>query len=249
MGRKKKPAIVLENGSTVQLLESDEGLKGMEAPVEKPQEDLVTDTTSDIIETEPEPVNVVELTAELEAELLAKAFNDKKFIESQGMLGEIVILKDLKEIHPLVATLKVKPIKGSGARLPEYQSKSASGMDLHVAHIKFPYEIAAGETVVLGTGLKLEIPEGFEGQVRTRSSMAARGLVITNSPGTIDSDYRGEVKLILTNLNLSGSIAIQPGERLGQLVITPVQQVHIEEVDELSDTERGEGGLGSTGRV
>ena len=133
-----------------------------------------------------------------------------------------------------------------GLELPAYQTSGSSGMDMRAA-VKESIEIGGGEGAVIPTGLKMEIPIGFEGQVRTRSGLAAsHGLTVLNSPGTIDADYRGEVKVILMNLG-SETVTIDRGDRIAQLVIAPVTRVVIEEVEEVDETARGEGGLGSTG--
>tara|TARA_B000000460_G_C21530428_1_gene400436 strand:+ start:83 stop:535 length:453 start_codon:yes stop_codon:yes gene_type:complete len=133
-----------------------------------------------------------------------------------------------------------------GLDLPEYQTPGSSGIDLRAA-VEEPIIIRNGERVMIPTGLKMEIPAGYEGQVRTRSGLAAtRGLVVLNSPGTLDADYRGEVKVILMNLG-SEPLTINRGERVAQLVIAPVARVVISEVEDVDETIRGSGGFGSTG--
>ena len=133
-----------------------------------------------------------------------------------------------------------------GLDLPEYQTPGSSGIDLRAA-VEEPIIIENGERVMIPTGLKMEIPAGYEGQVRTRSGLAAtRGLVVLNSPGTLDADYRGEVKVILMNLG-SDPLTINRGERVAQLVIAPVARVVISEVEDVDETIRGPGGFGSTG--
>ena len=133
-----------------------------------------------------------------------------------------------------------------GLDLPEYQTPGSSGIDLRAA-VEEPIIIGNGERVMIPTGLKMEIPAGYEGQVRTRSGLAAtRGLVVLNSPGTLDADYRGEVKVILMNLG-SEPLTINRGERVAQLVIAPVARVVISEVEDVDETIRGSGGFGSTG--
>ncbi len=130
--------------------------------------------------------------------------------------------------------------------LPSYATPLSSGLDLRAA-IEKPITVKPLERVLIPTGLVLEIPEGYEGQVRPRSGLALKkGLTVLNAPGTIDADYRGEVKVILINLG-SEEVVIEPGERIAQLVIAPVQKVEVIEVQELTPTERGEGGFGSTG--
>jgi len=111
-----------------------------------------------------------------------------------------------------------------------------------------PILLQAGERAMIPTGLSVAIPQGYEIQVRPRSGLAAKhGLTCLNTPGTIDSDYRGEIKVILVNLGQS-AFTINRGERIAQLVLAPVTQLAWEEVDELDETERGEGGFGSTGK-
>lgn len=130
--------------------------------------------------------------------------------------------------------------------LPKYETKGSAGLDLPAA-IDGEIVIAPLGRAVVPTGLQMAIPEGFEGQVRPRSGLAFRhGLSVTNSPGTIDSDYRGEVKVLLVNLG-SEPMSITRGMRIAQLVIAPVQQTLIVEVEELDATQRGAGGFGSTG--
>jgi dUTP pyrophosphatase len=133
-----------------------------------------------------------------------------------------------------------------GLDLPAYQTAGSSGMDLRAA-VETSVVISSGEGAVIPTGLKLEIPLGFEGQVRTRSGMAAsHGLAVLNSPGTIDADYRGEVKVILINMG-SERVTIDRGDRIAQLVVAPVARVSVAEVEAVDETARGEGGFGSTG--
>lgn len=133
-----------------------------------------------------------------------------------------------------------------GLELPAYQTSGSSGMDLRAA-VKESITIASGEGAVIPTGLKMEVPIGYEGQVRTRSGLAAtHGLTVLNSPGTIDADYRGEVKVILMNLG-GERLTIDRGDRIAQLVIAPVTRVVITEVEEVGETTRGQGGFGSTG--
>lgn len=132
--------------------------------------------------------------------------------------------------------------------LPRYATSGSAGMDLTAA-ISDPTTIEPGKRAGVPTGLVLEIPCGYEGQVRPRSGLAARaGITLTNCIGTIDSDYRGEVIVLLINLG-EEPYTIEPGERIAQLLITPVPQVDIIEVEDTSNTlERGEGGFGSTGK-
>jgi dUTP pyrophosphatase len=135
----------------------------------------------------------------------------------------------------------------SDAQVPEYKSAGAAGMDL-VASIDAPIEIEKGARAAVGTGLAIAVPDGWEGQVRPRSGLAREhGLTVANAPGTIDSDYRGEVVVLLVNLG-ERAVTIQSGQRIAQLVIAPVARVHVEVADDLGATDRGAGGFGSTGR-
>jgi dUTP pyrophosphatase len=131
--------------------------------------------------------------------------------------------------------------------LPEYATGGSAGADLRSAETD-SVVISAGERAAVATGLVLEIPSGFEGQVRPRSGLAIRhGLTVVNAPGTIDADYRGEVKVLLVNLGES-DVTVRRGDRIAQLVIAPVTRVGFTEVEELVETDRGAGGFGSTGR-
>ena len=133
------------------------------------------------------------------------------------------------------------------ATLPAYQSAEAAGMDLHAA-IEQAIVIEPGAIVFVPLGFAMALPPGFEGQVRPRSGLASRhGITLPNAPGTIDSDYRGEVKIPLVNLGDS-TFTIEPGMRIAQMIIAPVVQAQLQEVDDLDDSERGEGGFGSTGQ-
>jgi dUTP pyrophosphatase len=130
--------------------------------------------------------------------------------------------------------------------IPRYQTRGAAGMDLHAA-IDTPVSIAPLGRARIPTGLSIAIPDKFEGQVRPRSGLAARtGLTVLNAPGTIDSDYRGEVLVLLVNLS-DAVVTIAPLDRIAQLVIAPVARAELVESDILASTERGEGGYGSTG--
>ena len=136
---------------------------------------------------------------------------------------------------------------GEGLPLPRYASDGAAGCDLHAA-VDEPILLAPGDRAAIPTGIALAIPEGFEGQVRARSGLALRhGIACVNAPGTIDSDYRGEVKVILGNLGRE-PFEIRRGDRIAQIVFAPVVRAEIQKVDELSDSARGPGGFGSTGR-
>ncbi len=130
--------------------------------------------------------------------------------------------------------------------LPEYKTDGSVGMDLHAA-VKEDVIIAPGERKLIPTGIRIAIPEGYEGQVRPRSGLAINhGIGMLNSPGTIDSDYRGEIQVILINLG-ENPFVIKRGDRIAQLVISPVVKVDWEVVIELPKTNRGAGGFGHTG--
>ena len=130
--------------------------------------------------------------------------------------------------------------------LPDYASPGSAGVDLRAA-VEETNVIEPGARLQVPTGLVLELPQGWEGQVRPRSGLAIRhGLTLLNTPGTIDSDYRGEIQVIVANLGQQ-AYAIERGDRIAQLVIAPVSQVVFQEVDSLNPTDRGEGGFGSTG--
>ncbi len=134
---------------------------------------------------------------------------------------------------------------GEGLEIPAYQTPGAAGMDLRASADVL---LEPGDRDAVSTGFRVAIDEGFEGQVRVRSSLALkRGLIVPNAPGTIDSDYRGELKVLLANIGTE-TVCVERGERIAQLVIAPVQRVQVVEVDALDATERGQGGFGSTGR-
>lgn len=143
--------------------------------------------------------------------------------------------------------MKVKIINKSKHPLPEYKTELSAGMDLY-AYLEEPVVLKSLERKLIPTGLFLELPAGFEAQVRPRSGMALKhGLTVLNSPGTIDADYRGEIGVILANLS-SEEFTIQDGERIAQLVIAKHEVAEWVEVDELAETNRGAGGFGSTGK-
>ena len=130
--------------------------------------------------------------------------------------------------------------------LPSYQTAGAAGMDLPAAVLE-PVTLQPGERRLIPCGFAVAIPEGYEAQVRPRSGLASRfGITVLNAPGTIDSDYRGEVRVLLVNHGAS-AFTVEPGERIAQLVIGPVCRVVWQEVDALPDTGRGDGGFGHTG--
>jgi len=133
------------------------------------------------------------------------------------------------------------------AIVPRYQTADAAGMDLHAA-LDEPQTIAPGAVAAVPTGLAMAIPRGYEGQVRPRSGLALKhALTVVNAPGTVDSDFRGQVMVLLINHGRE-LFTIAHGERIAQLVIAPVVQVELDVVEELSETVRGAGGFGSTGR-
>jgi dUTP pyrophosphatase len=135
---------------------------------------------------------------------------------------------------------------GPAVSLPSYQSAGAAGADLH-AHLGADLVIPPGGRALVPTGLHVGIPFGFEGQVRPRSGLAAtQGVTILNAPGTIDSDYRGEVRVILINLGAE-PFRVHHGDRIAQLVIAPVARAEFSRSDGVGDTERGSSGFGSTG--
>jgi dUTP pyrophosphatase len=136
---------------------------------------------------------------------------------------------------------------GRDLPLPFYATAGSAGMDLRAA-INEPLTLAPMQRAMVPNGIKIALPEGYEAQVRPRSGLAAKhGVTVLNTPGTVDSDYRGELKTILINLG-NEDFVIQRGERIAQMIIAPVMQVEPVEVQVLDKTERGEGGLGSTGR-
>lgn len=153
-----------------------------------------------------------------------------------------------RKTRPPVVRVKMLP-HAHGLALPDYQTPLAAGMDLLAALA--PEEtlfLPMGERALIPTGLCMELPAGYEGQIRPRSGLALNyGVTVLNSPGTIDADYRGEVKVLLVNLGLD-TFAIERGTRIAQLVIQQVARVSFEVVAELAESDRGAGGFGSTGR-
>ena len=130
--------------------------------------------------------------------------------------------------------------------LPKYETSGSSGMDL-AANLKSEISIESGKTAIIPTGISLSIPKGFEIQIRPRSGLAAKNRIsVLNTPGTIDADYRGEIKVILINLG-SETFIVEKGLRIAQMVVCPVVKAKFEEVTELNETKRGQGGFGSTG--
>lgn len=143
--------------------------------------------------------------------------------------------------------MKIKIVNKSAFPLPEYATEHSAGMDLK-ADIQEPAELAPLQRMMVPTGLYIALPEGTEAQIRPRSGLAAKhGITVLNSPGTIDADYRGEIKVILVNLS-DTSFTINPGERIAQMVIARYEKAEWEETEVLDSTDRGDGGFGSTGR-
>ena len=141
--------------------------------------------------------------------------------------------------------IKIKKLSNE-VLTPKYETPGSSGMDI-AAYINEDIIINSGDKALIPTGFSLSIPQGYEVQIRPRSGLAIKkGITILNTPGTIDSDYRGEVKVVLINLS-KDKFTVQNGERIAQMVVCPIVQVSIEEVKELSETNRGIGGFGSTG--
>lgn len=144
-----------------------------------------------------------------------------------------------------MTTVKFKRLN-EDAQLPKYKTAEAAGMDL-VACMPSMVTVQAGHRILIPTGWAIALEKGFEAQVRARSGLSLRkGITVLNGPGTIDSDFRGELKVILINHG-AHPVDIYPGDRVAQLIVAPVVQAEIQEVEELDSTERGSGGFGSTG--
>lgn len=143
--------------------------------------------------------------------------------------------------------MKVKIVNHSAFETPFYATEKSAGMDLK-ANITEPIVLRPLERAMIPTGIFIALPDGTEAQIRPRSGLAAKhGISVLNSPGTIDADYRGEIKVILVNLS-NDEFSINPGERIAQMVVARYEKVEWEEVELLDETERGAGGFGSTGR-
>ena len=143
--------------------------------------------------------------------------------------------------------MKVQIVNKSGQQLPAYATELSAGMDLR-ADLESPITLGPLERALVPTGLFIALPAGYEAQVRPRSGLAAKhGITVLNTPGTIDADYRGEIKVILVNLS-NTPFEIVPGERIAQMVVARHERVEWEETGTLDETERGAGGFGSTGR-
>lgn len=142
--------------------------------------------------------------------------------------------------------INIKVVASEGAKLPVYKTNGAAGADI-CALVKSPVVIESGKSAMIPTGLFFEIPEGYEVQIRPRSGLAAKnGVTVLNTPGTIDSDYRGEINVILINLG-DKPFTVNNGDRIAQMLVAPVIQAEFSVVTSLDETERGAGGFGSTG--
>ena len=140
--------------------------------------------------------------------------------------------------------IQIKRLSNS-VSIPKYETSGSSGMDI-AAHIENNIIINPGEKALVSTGFSVAVPKGYEIQIRPRSGLAAKkNITVLNTPGTIDADYRGEIKVILINLGKE-KFVVENGERIAQMVVCPVVQAKLEEVNKLSDTKRGSGGFGST---
>ena len=143
--------------------------------------------------------------------------------------------------------MKVKIVNNSRFALPEYQTPLSAGLDIR-ANLDESITLQPLERALVPTGLFVELPEGHEMQIRPRSGLAAKhGITVLNSPGTIDADYRGEIKVILVNLS-NTAFVVEPGERIAQMIVARYEQIEWDSVETLSDTSRGAGGFGSTGK-
>ncbi|MHB9055517.1 MAG: dUTP diphosphatase [Paludibacteraceae bacterium] len=143
--------------------------------------------------------------------------------------------------------MRIKIVNKSKHQLPEYSTSLSAGMDLR-ANVEMPVELKPLERKLISTGLYIELPEGFEAQIRPRSGLAIKkGITVLNSPGTIDADYRGEICVILVNLSNEPFI-VNDGERICQMIISKYEQVEWIDVEELNETGRGAGGFGHTGK-
>lgn len=143
--------------------------------------------------------------------------------------------------------VNIRIINRSPHPLPAYETPLSAGMDLR-AYLKDPVTLQPGERKLIPTGLHIALPEGYEAQIRPRSGLAYKhGITLLNSPGTIDADYRGEIKVILANLS-DKPFTVHDGDRIAQMVIARYEQAHWQLTDQLDETERGAGGFGSTGQ-
>lgn len=152
----------------------------------------------------------------------------------------------MMEERPVIKFLKTDPVKDADIRLPDYMTPGAAGMDIRIAVDK-DIRLKHGEIALLPTGFKMAVPDGFEAQIRPRSGLAVNhGIGLINSPGTVDSDYRGEVKIAVINLG-PDDFVFKRGDRVAQMIITRVWQAGVEVVTELDETKRNSGGFGHTG--
>jgi dUTP pyrophosphatase len=143
--------------------------------------------------------------------------------------------------------VRIKKLRPNTARLPEYMTPNAAGMDLY-ADLDDDIILQPGARSLLPTGIALALPHGYEAQIRPRSGLALRhGITLVNSPGTIDQDYRGEIGIIMVNHGRE-PFTVRNGERIAQMVFAPISRAELQEVDDLDETERGERGFGHTGR-
>jgi dUTP pyrophosphatase len=152
----------------------------------------------------------------------------------------------IKNLKRLVMQVYIKRLHSFDLPLPRYMTAGAAGLDLYAA-VEKEMTIAPGQRVLVPTGIAMALPEGYEAQIRPRSGLALKyGLTLLNTPGTIDCDYRGEIKLIVINLGDKEYI-LQKGERIAQMIFSRVEKAELVEVDSLDDTDRGAGGFGHTG--
>lgn len=143
--------------------------------------------------------------------------------------------------------INIKLVNYEGLPLPKYMTKGSAGMDLY-ACVDDSLKISPGEVALIPTGIAIELPENYEAQLRPRSGLALKwGITLLNSPGTIDSDYRGEIKIILINHGQE-SVFINRGDRIAQIIFCQIAKANLKVMDELSDSARGEGGFGHTGK-
>ncbi len=172
-------------------------------------------------------------------ETMSSAFNVSQYIVNP-LKQKVINLKSNN-------MQEVKIINKSTNDLPAYATKDSAGMDLR-ANLESPITVKVGERVIVPTGLFIQLPEGHEAQIRPRSGLAAKhGITVLNTPGTIDADYRGEIKVILINLGQEDFV-ISHGERICQMVVAKYERVSFELVERLDDTVRGEGGFGHSGK-
>lgn len=163
------------------------------------------------------------------------------------VLGIFYVFLPVLEVNIKSIVMKVKIVNKSAWPLPSYATEKSAGMDLK-ADISAPVSLAPLGRAVIPTGIFIALPEGLEAQIRPRSGLAAKhGISVLNSPGTIDADYRGEIKVILVNIS-DETFVVNPGERIAQMVVARYEKVEWDESVALDVTERGEGGFGSTGR-